>query len=219
MRSYGQYCAVAKALDVVGDRWTLLIVRELTVQGPCRYTDIAHGLPGIASNLLSDRLRDLEDAGIVERRAAPPPVATTLYRLTTAGEELAPVLRALGRWGVRFMFDPGGDDEFRSAWLSFPITEYLRDLCPDDPPAIVEIDTGDRPVVVEVGGGEVTHRPGHADAPDLVLRGTAPLVLGALTGKLSAQEAAAAGLEVVGDADVLRRLRPEPSRQGAGYPA
>jgi DNA-binding HxlR family transcriptional regulator len=210
MRSYGQYCAVAKALDVVGDRWTLLIVRELTVQGPCRYTDLAHGLPGIASNLLSDRLRDLEDAGLVERQAALPPVASTLYRLTPSGRELDDVLRALGRWGARFMFDPTGDEVFRSAWLSFPITEYLRDRRPDDPPATVVIDTGDQPVVLEVGGGAVTHRVGHADSPDLVLRGPAPSILGALTGKLSAQEAIAAGLEVDGDATVLQRLRPDP---------
>ena len=73
MRTYGQYCSVAKALDVVGDRWTLLIVRELLLQGPCRYTDLKSGLPGIATNLLADRLRELERAGLVRREEAPPP--------------------------------------------------------------------------------------------------------------------------------------------------
>ena len=82
MRSYGQYCALAKALDVLGDRWTLLIVRELMLAGPSRYTDLRNGLPGIATNLLSDRLRELEAAGVVAREQAPPPVATTLFSLT-----------------------------------------------------------------------------------------------------------------------------------------
>ena len=91
MRSYGQYCAMAKALDLVGDRWTLLIVRELLLRGQCRYTDLRQGLPGIATNLLAERLRELEQAGVIRREAAPPPVATTVFRLTRRGEELAPV--------------------------------------------------------------------------------------------------------------------------------
>src|SRR5260370_15330337 len=99
MRSYGQYCSVDKALDVIGDRWTLLVIRELLLQGPCRYTDLKNGLPGIATNLLADRLRDLESAGLVWREEAAPPVATTLFHLTDAGAELEPVLDALGGWG------------------------------------------------------------------------------------------------------------------------
>src|ERR1035441_10219979 len=97
LRSYGQYCSVAKALDVIGDRWNLLIVRELLLREPCRYTDLLHGLPGIATNLLADRLRGLEQAGIVSREDAPPPVATTLYALTERGQELGPILRRLGQ--------------------------------------------------------------------------------------------------------------------------
>jgi len=81
MRSYRQYCSLARTLDVLGDRWTLLIVRELAIR-PCRYTDLRDGLPGIATNLLADRLRELQAAGVVTAEAAPPPVATTLYTLT-----------------------------------------------------------------------------------------------------------------------------------------
>src|SRR5438105_6157545 len=99
MRSYGQYCSVAKALDVVGDRWSLLIVRELLLQGPCRFTDLKNGLPGVATNLLSARLKELQEADLVSRSDAPPPVATALYALTESGLTLEPVLRALGRWG------------------------------------------------------------------------------------------------------------------------
>src|ERR671928_603445 len=99
MRSYGQYCALAKALDVIGDRWSLLIVRELLLRDACRYTDLREGLPGIATNLLADRLRELEAAGIVSREEAPPPIATTLFRLTPRGEQLGPVLDHLSVWG------------------------------------------------------------------------------------------------------------------------
>src|ERR1700734_667214 len=94
MRSYNEYCSLAKSLDVVGDRWTLLIVRELMLRGASRYTDLRNGLPGIATNLLADRLRELEHAGLITREDAPPPIATTLVRLTEAGASLEPPLRA-----------------------------------------------------------------------------------------------------------------------------
>ena len=127
MRSYGQYCSVAKALDAVGDRWTLLIIRELLLQGPCRYTDLRNGLPGIATNLLSDRLRELEAAGLVRREEAAPPVATTLFSLTEAGAGLEPSLEALGAWGIRYMAQPADGDEFRSHWFTFPVALFLHD--------------------------------------------------------------------------------------------
>jgi DNA-binding HxlR family transcriptional regulator len=133
MRSYGQYCSVAKALDVVGDRWTLLIARELLLQGPCRYTDLKNGLPGIATNLLADRLRELEAAGLVRREEAAPPVATTLFHLTEFGSQLQPVLEALGAWGIRYMTQPSDGDEFRSHWLSFPVSLFLHDAEPGGP--------------------------------------------------------------------------------------
>ena len=103
MRSYDEYCALAKSLDLVGDRWTLLIVRELELRGACRYTDLRNGLPGIATNLLADRLRELEHEGVVVREEAPPPIATTLFRLTPRGAELRPVLESLVRWGMPLM--------------------------------------------------------------------------------------------------------------------
>src|ERR1700761_6955072 len=127
MRSYGQYCSVAKALDVIGDRWTLLIVRELLVRGSCRYTDLRNGLPGIATNLLADRIRELEAAGLVRREEAPPPVATTLVQLTESGAELEPLVRALSSWGMRLMTRPAGDDEFRAQWFAYPVEGSLVD--------------------------------------------------------------------------------------------
>lgn len=207
MRSYNQYCAVAKALDVVGDRWTLLIVRELWLQGACRYTDLQRGLPGIATNLLSERLKELEGNGLIRREAAPPPVATTLYELTEAGRELEPVLRALGRFGARFMPTPTGDEAFRSHWLAFPVSEFLRDGEPDAPPTAIEVRTGDQFVVIEVGGGKIGTRLGSAPSPDLVLEGDAPVILGLLSGMLELSEARKFGLRTQGSTAVLRRLR------------
>src|SRR3989442_1571566 len=106
MRSYGQYCALAKALDLVGERWTLLIVRELLINGPSRYTDLRRGLPGIATNLLAQRLHELEKSGLVAGVEAPPPVATSLIELTPRGRELEPILLQLGRWGAPLMVGP-----------------------------------------------------------------------------------------------------------------
>src|ERR671937_3161687 len=113
MRSYDEYCAMAKSLDVVGDRWTLLIVRELALRGPCRYTDLRSGLPGIATNLLAERLRELERTGVIAREDAPPPIATALFRLTPWGEELEPVLDELFRWGLPLMAEQRPDDAVR----------------------------------------------------------------------------------------------------------
>ena len=209
MRSYEQYCAVAKALDVVGDRWTLLIVRELIVRGPSRYTDLRYGLPGIATNLLADRLNDLETAGLVRRFDAPPPVATALYELTPRGAELGPVLQALGRWGGRLMTQIGDDDEFRSHWLAFPVSTYLQDRSPDEPPVTIEVRTGDQTVSIETVDGGVRLRPGAAERADAILSGPPDAILGVLTGRIDVAKAKRRGLRLQGDERVLLRVRPE----------
>lgn len=208
MRSYNEYCAIAQALDVVGERWSLLIVRELLIQGPSRYTDIRNGLPGIATNLLADRLRELEEAGVIEREEAPPPVATTLFKLTDRGRELQPVLQALGRWGGPMVRRPIGENEFRSHWLAIPLGNHLKDRNPDAPAQTIEIRTADQPVLVQVGGGRVEVRPGKAEHPDLTLTGTASQVLGLLLHELSFNDAKQRGLKIEGDTKVLARVRP-----------
>jgi len=208
MRSYGQYCSVAKALDVVGDRWTLLIVRELLLQGPCRYTDLRNGLPGIATNLLADRLNELEGAGLVRREEAAPPVATTLFHLTEAGAGLEPALEALGGWGLRYMTEPAEDDEFRSQWFAFPVELFLHDTDPGGPPLSIELRPGGRPAVVEVSGGEVHTCLGSAASPDLILEGGPRIILGLLGAFLSPAQAQELGLLITGDPALLRRLQP-----------
>ena len=209
MRSYGQYCSVAKALDIVGDRWTLLIIRELLIRGPCRYTDLKNGLPGIATNLLADRIRQLEAAALITREDAPPPIATTLYHLTEAGAQLQPVLDALGTWGIRYMAQGADGDDFRSHWLAFPVSLFLRDRDPAGPPVSIELRTADTPVVIEVSGGSARTRLGSAAAPDLLLQGEPQLILALFSGHLSPTEAAGSGLQISGDASVLHRILPE----------
>jgi DNA-binding HxlR family transcriptional regulator len=114
-RSYGQYCAVATALDAIGDRWALLVIREL-LSGPKRYTDLRDGLPGIPTDVLAARLRGLEDEGVVKREVLAPPAASKVYALTAHGAELEPVLVALARWGTaRLPSTQNG--EFRPHWL------------------------------------------------------------------------------------------------------
>jgi DNA-binding HxlR family transcriptional regulator len=216
MRSYGQYCSIAKALDVVGDRWTLLIVRELLIRGACRYTDLKDGLPGIATNLLADRLRELESAGLIRREEAPPPVATTLFHLTDAGAALLPVIEAIARWGIGSMVAPADGDQFRGHWFAFPAALFLHDGDPDGPPISIELRTSSSPAVIEVSGGSVTTRLGTAQAPDLVLDGQPWLILAVITGKLTAAEATDRGLEISGDADLLKRVLPVVSGGGPG---
>src|SRR5215475_14453792 len=113
MRPYNQYCALAKALDLVGGRWTLLIVRELLIRGPCRYTDLQKGLPGIATNLLADRLREMEAAGIIASETAPPPAAATLFALTDRGRALEPIVMQLGSWGAPLLAQAPKSDSFQ----------------------------------------------------------------------------------------------------------
>jgi DNA-binding HxlR family transcriptional regulator len=206
VRSYQQYCAVAKALDVVGDRWVLLIVRELMTSGPSRYTDLLHGLPGIATNLLADRLRDLESAGIVRRQEAPPPVATTLFELTKRGHTLRPLIAELGRWGAPLMGAPKVGDEFRSHWLVFPLDAYLADNAPQEPPVTIELRTGDEPMLIETVAGKVHTRRGSAIHPDAVLSSRPGLILGLLSGRLGLAEAKHRGLELKGSRKALHRI-------------
>ncbi len=218
MRSYRQYCGLAKALDVVGDRWTLLVVRELLIRGACRYTDLQAGLPGIATNLLAQRLVALERAGIVRREAARPPVATTLFKLTARGEELGPVIAALGRWAGPLLSSRGRVDTFRPHWLALPLQLYLTDKDPTHPPVTLELRAGVEPVTVETIDGSVRARPGPAASPQAVLTGAPELILGVLMGRIDLARARSAGLKYEGDPAALRRFQPRTSGDHTSRP-
>jgi DNA-binding HxlR family transcriptional regulator len=209
MRSYDEYCAIAKSLDVVGDRWTLLIVRELAIQGPSRYTELRNGLPGIATNLLADRLRELESAGVLAREEAPPPIATTLFQLTPRGEQLRPLLEQLTQWGLPLMTEQKPSDAVRSHWLASALESMLSDRKPDASPVTVELQTGDQPIVIETRDGAVHARLGSADSPDATLTGPAKPIMGLLLGMIELDDPKAAEISYAGTRETLERIRPE----------
>lgn len=216
MRSYRQYCALAKALDVVGDRWNLLIVRELMLRDACRYVDLQNGLPGIATNLLADRLRDLEAAGVIKREDAPPPVATTLFALTERGRALKPLMVELARWGIPLMHERAAQDAFRGHWVAVVAQLYPTDRDPQAPPVTIELRVDDERTALEIADGTVRARPGGAAQADLVLEGPAELILAVIVGGRDVEEARRQGLHYEGDVEVLRRLRPAPEPAQAG---
>lgn len=213
MKSYGQYCALARALDVIGERWSLLIVREL-LGGPRRYGELGEGLPGIATNLLAERLRHLIDAGVVERRKQ------GRYALTSWGEGLREPLYALARWSAPVvMTRPSGDDSFRAAWLAHPVAVIFEGVDARRPPLSVEVQIGDESTTIESRDGEVTLRAGPPPSPDLVLAGPPDGILGLLAGHLDPDAAARSGVMITGEARRLVRLRPKltrPAAQAAG---
>ena len=200
MRSYDQYCSLARALDIIGDRWTLLVIRELLVR-PCRYAELQAGLPGIATNLLAERLRQLEDAGVVSRDAQ------GRYQLTEWGQQLAVPVRELARWGARLMERKADADAFRGQWFALPAAMMFGGTDPGRPDLTVEIRAGGETATLQARAGKVTFRPGPADAPDLILSGPPDAVIGLLGGRLSAEAATELGVSILGDSLSLDRLR------------
>lgn len=210
MRSYNEYCALARALDVVGQRWSLLIVRELLIRGACRYVDLLAGLPGIATNLLAERLRELEEADIVWREEAPAPVAATLFRLTGRGEALRTVIASLVDWGAPLVARPIGEEHFRTHWLILPLQLYLRDNAPEEPPVTMEIIAAEESIVAEAVQGQVKISLAKATNPDATVSASPPLILGLLTGRLELAATRKRGLRYEGSPRVLERFRPAP---------
>ena len=134
MKSYNQYCPLAHALDVVGERWSLLIVRELFEHDQMRYSDLHANLAGCGTNILASRLKELERHGVVTRRRLPPPAASTVYELTEYGEALRPVMHELAHWGARSLGPPSATEDLQSGWLkgaleiAFPLSPTEADI-------------------------------------------------------------------------------------------
>jgi DNA-binding HxlR family transcriptional regulator len=162
-KRYEQYCPVAHALDLVGERWALLVVREL-MHGPKRYTDLAEHLPGIGTNILASRLRDLEAGGIVRKRTLPPPAASRVYELTEYGEGLRAAIRELALWGARSLGPPTAEDELFEGWLSNAVDTVLAPIAP---PGRFEFRVGDE--VASLVDGEA--KAGSVEDPDVVVQG------------------------------------------------
>lgn len=182
-RDYGQYCGLARSLDVVGDRWNLLIVRQL-LMGPARYGELREGLSGIATNLLTDRLRDLETAGVIERQLSGDSSAIT-YALTEWGAQLREPINALVRWSTPLMIRGPENDEFRPEWLLVALPALFEGRTPTDHSSTVGIVVDG--VMVQLRATESGIDVGNPDGRELaaVLTANAHLVLGLATGMLS----------------------------------
>jgi len=163
VKSYNQYCPVAHALDVVGERWALLVVRELVEHDQLRYSDLHANLPGCGTNILAARLKDLERHGVVQRRKLPPPAASTVYELTEYGQELRPVLHMLAHWGARSLGPPTADTNLEPGWLAGAL-EMALPSSPID--AAIEFHVDDE--VASFVRGEPQSGP--LEAPDAVVR-------------------------------------------------
>jgi DNA-binding HxlR family transcriptional regulator len=209
MRSYQQRCGLARALDVIGDRWTLLIVRELLIRGACRYTDLRSGLPGIATNLLADRLREMEEAGIVTATAEPPPIAATLFRLTDRGHDLQESLLKLGQWGAPLLAKRGKTEAMQPHWLVLPLKLFLVDRARSDPKLSVELRVDHESIAIEADNGKIEVRLGSTARPDVVVSGKPDPVLQLLSGRMNFAAASEAGLRVQGQLRRLQRIIPD----------
>jgi DNA-binding HxlR family transcriptional regulator len=187
-RSYGEYCGLARALDVVGSRWSLLIVREL-LAGPTRYGQLQAGLPGVATNLLADRLRELEGAGVVQRQLDPDSYGVA-YALTPWGSELRGVIAALVNWSTPLMVSGPGDDSFRTHWLVVALESLLGGNRTEAATNVgLEVDGTIVTVHVDETGTRVTLD----GEPATVLRAEPMVVLGLASGMLTVEQATSAG--------------------------
>ena len=204
-RTYDQYCPVARALEVVGERWTLLVARELLL-GPRRFTDLMAGLPGISANVLAGRLKDLEQEGMVARRTLPPPAASAVYELTPEAGGLVGVLAAMAEWGMSMLDAPRAHDEVRGEWivLGLAVTARAPDVADG---TTYELHIDGEVLHVQVSGDNLQPHQGSADDADAVLTMDATTLADLSGGRLDVEDALAGSrVTVAGDEDAGRLL-------------
>jgi DNA-binding HxlR family transcriptional regulator len=204
-KHYEQYCPIAHAVGMLGERWTLLVVREL-LNGPKRYTDLADGLPGIGTNVLAARLRDLEACGVVQKRKLPPPAASTVYELTEYGRELDEAIYALARWGVRSLGPPGPEDELYPEW---GVNAFPALLNPEAARGLTEtyvLRIGKDVFTARFEDGQLTASVGEDDDADLRVEVDMETFFALASGNLPPREAVEQGLATVeGEVEALER--------------
>ncbi|WP_327366760.1 helix-turn-helix domain-containing protein [Streptomyces sp. NBC_01217] len=208
-RSYDQFCATARSLDSVGDRWTLLIVREL-LAGPRRYTDLHADLPGVSTDVLASRLKDMEQSGLVTRRRLPPPAAASVYELTERGHGLLPVLAALAEWGAPALTERRPTDAVRAHWFALPLLRALDGLTHA---GVVEVHLDEGEFHVRAGGttaGAAVYGEGPVARADARIALDVEVCLALGQGELTLAEAVEDGrIEVSGDGPLAAELRGE----------
>jgi DNA-binding HxlR family transcriptional regulator len=185
MKRYAQRCAVARALDVVGERWTPLIVRELLL-GPKRYTDLLEALPGVGTNLLAGRLSDLQASGVVVKRMLPPPTPVAVYELTEAGEALAPVIAELRAWGQRYAPPAQSGDAVRPGWV---IQSAMSGESALPAGRLCELRVGNEVFELSAGEQRVVVHARSAAAPDAVVTIKPELLYRLASGRVSPERA------------------------------
>jgi DNA-binding HxlR family transcriptional regulator len=200
-RSYGDPCGVARALDLVGERWALLVVRELLL-GPKRFTDLRAGLPHLSADVLSQRLRELEQAGVVQRSKLPPPAGSRVYELTEWGKQLEPVIISLGRWGSRAPF-PDTDMPLGADALMIALKTVFDRSPPDGHDSLIEIVLGEDRFRARVAGGDLDIVRSSVERPDARIESD-PATLAAVLWHGRSIEAG--GVEIEGDRVAAERF-------------
>jgi DNA-binding HxlR family transcriptional regulator len=204
-RTYGDRCGVARALDLVGERWALLVVRELLL-GPKRFTDLRAGLPHVSPDILAQRLRELEESGVVRRRTLPPPAGSRIYELTERGQELEPIVLALGRFGSVAPFPPG-EAEIGVDAVVVALKSLFSVSAADGLKASYELRLGDQHFSVRVGDGRLEVARGSAAAPDAIVESDPGTLATVLWHGRKVEEARRSGdLAIEGDRQALTRF-------------
>jgi DNA-binding HxlR family transcriptional regulator len=204
-RAYGQFCGLARALEVVGERWAVLIVRDLLV-GPKRFTDLHRGLPRIPTNVLAARLKHLEAAGVVRRRLLPRPEGSVIYELTEYGAELEDVVIRLGRWGAKLLDEPRRDEIVTEDSLVMAMRSTFHPEAARRLHVGYELHLGDIVIHARVDNGKLEAGAGPLPAPDLIIE-CGPAIKDLMAGAIGPAEAIANGLvHLTGDAELLTRF-------------
>ncbi|HEX7167508.1 MAG TPA: helix-turn-helix domain-containing protein [Acidimicrobiales bacterium] len=207
-RTYDQFCGLAKALDLVGERWTLLIVRDLSL-GPQRYSDLLAGEPGIGTGLLADRLRHLEEEGLVQRTQLPPPAAVAVYELTPDGRALAEAMLPLAVWGAHRLDYDGGAAPYRPEWLFLAVRAQFKPHLAKGVRDVYEFDVDGTSLHVRIRDGDIDVQRGPAPGgADVTVTTDATTLLAVGIGRESAQEAIAAGRATIeGSPEAIARCQ------------
>jgi DNA-binding HxlR family transcriptional regulator len=205
-RSYGQFCAAAKALDVVGERWTLLLIRELLL-GPRRFTDLLYALPGLGTSLLTSRLKHLEAAGVIRREQLPPPAGSWVYQITETGLGVGLVVKALADWGAQLLDTPAPEEAFRAEWIALYLAASAPAGALPGAQEIYQVHVDDDVLYIVLTPGGAYARPGLApQSPDLVIRTDQATFIELGLGRADLTALAAAGrAQVTGDQDRVAR--------------
>ncbi|WP_433872624.1 winged helix-turn-helix transcriptional regulator [Saccharopolyspora sp. CA-218241] len=204
-RDYGQFCGLAAGLNVVGERWTLLILRELMI-GPARFNELIDNLPGIGPNLLADRLRTLADQGVIEQTAVAGDGRGKLYRLTELGWGLRAPILALARWGLQFLAEDDATGAVRAEWGFLAVQAMIADDRIPEADEVYEFRVGDQVFAVHVEGGSVSFSRGPADSPDLVVTSDPDTFVRIGARMLAPFDAVVAGdIKIEGEPEVMHR--------------